>query len=67
MYEGVEVLAPIRKKPGKKLTDAEKASNMVTPGSASWSTPSEKSNVAVIGRYRNPLSTTGFTISSAGW
>ena len=24
MYEGVEVLAPIRKKPGKKLTDAEK-------------------------------------------
>ena len=27
MYEGVEVLAPIRKKPGKKLTDAEKASN----------------------------------------
>ena len=27
MYEGVEMLAPIRKKPGKKLTDAEKASN----------------------------------------
>ena len=27
MYEGVEVPVPIRKKPGKKLTDAEKASN----------------------------------------
>ena len=27
MYEGVEVLVPIRRKPGKKLTDAEKASN----------------------------------------
>ena len=29
MYEAVEVLAPIKKKPGKKLTDAEKASNKV--------------------------------------
>ena len=27
MHEGVKVLAPIRKKPGKKITDAEKASN----------------------------------------
>ena len=44
MYEEVEVLTPIRQKPGKNSRTQKRHPTRRTPGSAStWSTPSEKS------------------------
>ena len=58
MYEGVEVLAPIRKKPGKKLTDAEKASNKAHSRIRVYveHTIRKVKTWRIMGdRYRNPL------------
>ena len=59
MYEAVEVLAPIKKKPGKKLTDAEKASNKahsrIRVYSGAWQSAKSRRGRIMGDRYRNPL------------